>query len=456
MSKIVVIGANHAGTACVNTILGSYGADNEVVVFDQNSNISFLGCGIALWVGQQIDGSEGLFYSDKAQLEAAGATVHMRTAVESVDFDAKEVHVVADGVARTESYDKLILATGSSPIVPSIAGLELVEGTREFRATLDNVQFIKLYQNAAEMVDKLQDESIRRIAVIGAGYIGVELAEAFERLGREVTLIDVAQVPLEGYYDPDFGERMRQTLAEHGIRLALGQRAVAVEGDGRVERLVTDKETFDVDMVVVSTGFRPNNELGRESLELFDNGAYLVDLHQRTSREDVYAIGDCATVHDNAADASSYIALATNAVRSGVVAAHNACGTALESAGVQGSNGVCIYDLKMVSTGLTSAEAREAGYDPVVTEFTDLQRPEFMQIPNHPVTIKIVFDRTSRVLLGCQMASQEDISMMIHTFSLAIQEKLTIDKLALLDIFFLPHFNKPYNYVTMAALTAPK
>ena len=100
MSKIVVIGANHAGTACVNTILGSYGADNEVVVFDQNSNISFLGCGIALWVGQQIDGSEGLFYSDKAQLEAAGATVHMRTAVESVDFDAKEVHVVADGVAH--------------------------------------------------------------------------------------------------------------------------------------------------------------------------------------------------------------------------------------------------------------------------------------------------------------------------------------------------------------------
>ena len=263
-------------------------------------------------------------------------------------------------------------------------------------------------------------------------------------------------MPLEGYYDPDFGERMSQTLTEHGIRLALGQKVVAVEGNGRVERLVTDRESFDVDMVVVSVGFRPNNELGRGELELFDNGAYLVDLHQRTSREDVYAIGDCATVHDNAADAPNYIALATNAVRSGVVAAHNACGTAIESAGVQGSNGVCVYDLKMVSTGLTSAKAREFGYDPVVTEFTDLQRPEFMRTPNHPVSIKIIFDRTSRVILGCQIASQEDISMMIHVFSLAIQEKLTIDKLALLDIFFLPHFNKPYNYVTMAALTAPQ
>lgn len=455
MSKIVVIGANHAGTACVNTILANYGADNEVVVFDQNSNISFLGCGIALWIGQQIAGSEGLFYSDKEQLEAAGATVHMRTVVESIDYGAKEVHVLQDGVRRTESYDRLILATGSSPIVPPIAGAELVEGTREFKASLDNVQYIKLYQNATEVIDKLQDDSIRRVAVVGAGYIGVELAEAFQRLGREVTLVDIAREPLEGYYDPEFGDMMSRTLADHGIRLALGRNVMAVEGRGRVERLVTDLDSFDVDMVVVAVGFRPNTELGAGVLEPFDNGAFLVDRNQRTSQPDVYAIGDCATVHDNAAGAPNYIALATNAVRSGVVAAHNACGTGIESAGVQGSNGVRVYDLNMVSTGLTTAKAREFGYDPVATEFTDNQRPEFMLTDNHPVTIKIIFDRTSRVILGCQIASKEDVSMMIHTFSLAIQEKVTIDKLALLDIFFLPHFNKPYNYVTMAALSAP-
>ncbi len=456
MSKIVVIGANHAGTACLNTLLANYGADNEVVVFDQNSNISFLGCGVALWIGGQIAGSEGLFYSSKEQLEAAGATVHMETPVESIDFDAKQVHVVQNGQRRTESYDKLILATGSAPIVPRISGVELVPGTREFKATLDNVQFIKLFQNAAEVIDKLKDESIRRIAVIGAGYTGVELAEAFQRLGREVTLIDVASTPLEGYYDPEFGEMMSQNLAEHGIRLALGQNVLAVSGGQRVERVVTDRESIDVDMVVISVGFRPNTDLGKDALELFGNGAYLVDRNQRTSREDVYAIGDCATVYDNAAGVPNYIALATNAVRSGVVAAHNAGGTPIGSAGVQGSNGVCVYDLKMVSTGLTTAKAREFGYDPVTTEFTDLQRPEFMEVDNHPVSIKIIFDRNSRVILGCQIASKEDVSMMIHMFSLAIQERVTIDKLALLDIFFLPHFNKPYNYVTMAALSAPR
>ena len=456
MSKIVLIGANHAGTAFLNTVLANYGADNEVVVFDQNSNISFLGCGIALWVGGQIAGSEGLFYSSKDQLEAAGATVHMETIVESIDFDAKQVHVVLDGQRRTENYDKLILATGSVPIIPHIDGVALVPGTREFKATLDNVQFVKLFQNAAEVIDKLKDNAIRRVAVIGAGYTGVELAEAFQRLGREVTLIDVAETPLEGYYDPEFGEMMSRNLADHGIRLALGQHVLAVSGQQRVERVVTDKETFDVDMVVISVGFRPNTDLGQDALELFDNGAYLVDRNQRTSREDVYAIGDCAVVHDNAAGAPNYIALATNAVRAGVVAAHNAAGTALESAGVQGSNGVCVYDLKMVSTGLTTAKAREFGYDPVATEFTDLQRPEFMEVDNHPVSIKIIFDRASRVILGCQIASHEDVSMMIHMFSLAIQERLTIDKLALLDIFFLPHFNKPYNYVTMAALSAPR
>lgn len=456
MSKIVVVGANHAGTACINTILANYGQDNEVVVFDQNSNISFLGCGIALWIGQQIAGSEGLFYSDKDQLEAAGARVHMNTVVESIDVEAKQVHVIKDGAPHVENYDKLILATGSSPVIPRINGIELVPGTRQYETTLENLQFIKLFQNATDIIDRLQDESIRRVAVIGAGYTGVELAEAFQRLGRQVTLIDIAATPLEGYYDPDFGQMMSHNLAEHGIELALGHHVLAIEGDKKVERVVTDKGSFDVDMVVVSVGFSPNTELGRGVLDLYDNGAYLVDRHQRTSHQDVYAIGDCATVYDNAADAPNYIALATNAVRSGVVAAHNACGTDLASAGVQGSNGVCIYDLKMVSTGLTVAKAKERGYDPVVTEFTDLQKPEFMEVDNHPVSIKIIFDRSSRVILGCQIASKEDISMMIHMFSLAIQEKVTIDKLALLDIFFLPHFNKPYNYVTMAALSAPQ
>lgn len=457
MSKIVVIGANHAGTACINTMLDNFGNENEVVVFDQNSNISFLGCGMALWIGKQIDGPEGLFYSDKEKLEAKGAKVYMGSPVLSVDYDKKEVTALVNGQEHLESYDKLIFATGSQPIIPPIKGVEIVEGNREFKATLENVQFVKLYQNSAEVIEKLKNnKGINRVAVVGAGYIGVELAEAFERLGKEVILIDVADTCLAGYYDRELSDLMSKNLADHGIKLAYGQTVQAVEGEGKVERIVTDKETFDVDMVIMAVGFRPNTALGAGKIELFRNGAFLVDKKQETSIPGVYAVGDCATIYDNALDEMSYIALASNAVRSGIVGAYNATGYELEGIGVQGSNGINIYDLKMVSTGLTLEKAKSAGYNAVETGFNDLQKPEFIKHDNHEVAIRIVFDKDTRVILGAQMASHEDISMGIHLFSLAIQEKVTIDKLALTDIFFLPHFNKPYNYITMAALTAEK
>ena len=457
MSKIVVIGANHAGTACINTMLDNFGNENEIVVFDQNSNISFLGCGMALWIGKQIDGPEGLFYSDKEKLEAKGAKVYMESPVLSVDYDKKEVTALVNGQKHVESYEKLIFATGSQPIIPTIKGIEIVEGNREFKATMENVQFVKLYQNSAEVIEKLKNnEGINRVAVVGAGYIGVELAEAFERLGKEVTLIDVADTCLAGYYDRELSDLMSKNLADHGIKLAYGQTVQAVEGEGKVERIVTDKETFDVDMVIMAVGFRPNTALGAGKIKLFHNGAFLVDKKQETSIPGVYAVGDCATIYDNALDDMSYIALASNAVRSGIVGAYNATGHELEGIGVQGSNGINIYDLKMVSTGLTLEKAKAAGYNAVETGFNDLQKPEFIKHDNYEVAIRIVFDKDTRVILGAQMASHEDISMGIHLFSLAIQEKVTIDKLALTDIFFLPHFNKPYNYITMAALTAEK
>ncbi|MGT2947836.1 H2O-forming NADH oxidase [Streptococcus devriesei] len=456
MSKIVVVGANHAGTSSVNTILDNYGSENEVVVFDQNSNISFLGCGMALWIGKQISGPQGLFYADKEMLESKGAKVYMESPVTAIDYDAKTVTALVNGKEHVENYDKLILATGSIPILPPIEGAAIKEDSREFVATLENLQFVKLYQNAEDVINKLQDKSknLNRVAVVGAGYIGVELAEAFKRLGKEVTLIDVVDTCLAGYYDRDLSDMMRQNLEDHGIELAFGETVKAIEGEGKVERIVTDKASRDVDMVILAVGFRPNTALGNGKLETFRNGAFLVNKKQETSLPDVYAVGDCATVYDNAINDTNYIALASNALRSGIVAGHNAAGHELESLGVQGSNGISIFGLNMVSTGLTAEKAKRFGYNPEVTEFTDSQKATFIEHDNYPVTLKIVYDKDSRLILGAQMASKEDMSMGIHMFSLAIQEKVTIDRLALLDFFFLPHFNQPYNYITKAALNA--
>lgn len=443
MSKIIVVGANHAGTSALNTILDNY-KNNEVVAFDANSNISFLGCGMALWIGEQISGPEGLFYSNKEKLEAKGAKIHMETPVERIDFENKVVYAKSyDGTSYEESYDKLILATGSVPIIPNVEGVDLL-----------NVEQVKLYQNAETVINKLKDESIQDVVVVGAGYIGVELAEAFKRKGKNVTLVDIVDTCLGGYYDTDFTNEMRDTLANNGVKLAFGETVKKLTGNGKVEKVITDKGEHKADMVIMAVGFRPNTKITGDSLELFRNGAFLVDLHQETSIKDVYAVGDCATIYDNSIQDTNYIALASNAVRTAIVAAHNACGNPIESAGVQGSNGISIWGHNMVSTGITLAKAIKLGYDAECTDYEDYQKPLFIEEKNEKVKIRIVYDKNIRVILGAQMSSKYDISMAIHMFSLAIQEKVTMDKLSLLDLFFLPHFNQPYNYVTMAALTA--
>ena len=443
MSKVIVIGANHAGTAAVNTML-SQNPKPEVLVFDRNSNISFLGCGMALWIGNQIRTSDGLFYSNKALLEEKGAKVYMEADVTEVDFDKKSIAVtLQNGDRINESYDKLIIATGSWPIIPEVPGVEL-----------QNVQLVKLFQNAEEVIEKLKNPEIQRISVIGAGYIGVELAEAFQLHGKQVDLIDVMPRCLSSYYDESFSTAMDEVLRSHGIRLHYGEKLLEIQGDQKVENVVTDKGRYPSDMVILCVGFRPNTQLGAGKLEQFRNGAYLVNKRQETSVKDVYAIGDCATVYNNAIDTSDYIALATNAVRSGLVAAYNICGIDVESIGVQGSNGICIYDYKMVSTGISVQRATLMGMDVAFVDYEDLQKPEFIETENPKVKLRIVYDKKSRAVIGAQMASSYDMSMGIHMFSLAIQEKVTIDRLKLLDIFFLPHFNKPYNYLTMAALSA--
>ena len=222
----------------------------------------------------------------------------------------------------------------------------------------------------------------------------------------------------------------------------------------RVQTVVTDQARYQADMVVFGIGFKPNTGLGQGRLKLFKNGAYLVDRRQETSVAGVYAIGDCATVYNNAIQATDYIALATNAVRSGIIAAHNACGRTLESVGVQGSNGISIWGLHMLCTGISLKRAQKMGYAAASSDYEDWQKAEFMENGNNKVKIRIVYDKETRIILGAQMCSDYDISMGIHLFSMAIEEQVTIDKLKLFDLFFLPHFNKPYNYITMAALAA--
>lgn len=443
MTKTVIIGANHGGIATANTLLDRY--DNqEVVLIDRNVNLSYLSCGTALWVGRQIDSVDGLFYTNKEAFLEKGATVHMETSVETVDFAKKEVHCIRkDGTVFHETYDKLVIATGSMPISPNVPGREL-----------ENIHFMKKFQDGQTIDGKLMNDANQTVAVIGAGYIGVEMAEAAKRRGKQVLLFDAATRSLPSYYDKWFTDDMDRNLADHGIELHLGELVKEYQGTTKVEKIVTEAGSYDVDIVINAIGFLPNSPIGGDEIERFTNGAYLVDRHQQTSLPDVYAVGDCATIHSNALDQTAYIALATNAVRTGIVAGENIGGTPVESPGVQGSNGICIFGYNMVSTGVSVEAAARFGLDVDYTDYEDTQKPVFMK-KNDTVKIRIVFDKQTRRLVGAQMGSTtSDISMAIHMFSLAIEQKMTIDQLKLLDLFFLPHFNQPYNYINKAAMAA--
>ncbi len=445
MEKIIVVGTNHAGTHSVLEIANKYKETHKVVTYDKNDNISFLGCGMALWIGGVISSPEGLFYATPESLKEAGADVYMEHEVTDVDFDKKSITItdLKTGKVFSDTYDKLILALGSWPILPKLPGHDL-----------ENIIYAKIYQNAQLAIEKIKDQSIKKVCVVGAGYIGVELVEAFVENGKEVTLINDFEV-LNRYYDPEFQKEMHDNLANKGVKMVIGSRVTEFLGkDGKVCGVVTDKnETYDTDLVLLSIGFSPSTQFLKGKVDMLPNGAIVTDNNMRTSVKDVFAVGDCATVYSNAFENTAHIALATNAVRTGIVAGHNACGTDISMLGVQGSNAIKIFGLTLCSTGLTEGEAKKAGFNVNSVTVCEDILPGFMP-ENEKVTLKVVWDKDSRRIIGAQMMSRENITLALHFFSLAVQEKYSIDKLALTDLFFLPHFNQPHNFITKAGLLA--
>ena len=447
MAKVVVVGVNHAGTSAIRTLLAQ-NSEHEVVAFDRNDNISFLGCGIALSVSGVVQNVNDLFYSDCDELEKLGAEVHMHTEVTRIDTAAKSVTArdIRTDEEMVVSYDKLIYAAGSWPIDFNVEN-----------SGLDNIYVCKLFQHAATLIEKANEPGIESVAVIGAGYIGIELAEAYHLKGKKVTLVDLQDRVVPAYFDPEFTERLQADIRRSGINLQLGTRVTGyTPGDkGQVKQIVTDHGTFDADLVIQCVGFKPNTEL-LETAEKVPNGALVVDSRMQTSIPDVYAIGDTVAMYHAATKSHRHVALATNAVKGGVVAASQINGVdSVQVPSIVGTNAICVFDNMLASTGLSEAAARAEGMDVLSSYYVDNDRPEFMNEVEE-VGVKLVYERESLRLVGAQIGSygKTPHTECIFYLSLAIQKGLTLTELAMTDVYFLPHFNKPFNFVISAILQA--
>lgn len=439
--KVIVVGCTHAGTSAVVNLKVLH-PDAEVVIYENNDNISFLSCGIALSVGEIVKEPEKLFYNSPQNLEKSGIKTRMKHDVLDIDFDNKKLKVknLDTNEEFEDSYDKLILTLGSWPIIPKLEGIDL-----------ENILLCKNYDHA-KIIDEKKD-SASNVVIIGAGYIGVELAEAFERLNKKVTLIDAENRIMSKYLDKEFSDIAEKEFTDRGIKLVLGEKVVKFNGNnGKVEKVITDKGEYEGDLVILCIGFRPNTKLIEGKLDTLKNGAIIIDDYMRTSREDVYAAGDCCMVRYNPARDNRYIPLATNAIRMGMLIARNIEKPSLKYMGTQGTSGIKIYDVCIASTGLTEASVK-ATTNLEVDSVTihENNRPEFMPT-FHDVMVKLVFKKESKRIVGGQIASKIDMTEHMNTLSVVIQNNMTIDELAMTDFFFQPHFNKPWGILNSVAL----
>ncbi|EZP59072.1 FAD-dependent oxidoreductase [Exiguobacterium sp. RIT341] len=439
--KVAVIGCTHAGTAAVKELASQQ--DVEITVYERNDNVSFLSCGIALHVGGVVKHAESLFYSSPSELAELGAEMRLKHDVLEIDSERQTIIAknLMTGEVVHDTYDKLIMTTGSWPIIPMLPGIEL-----------NQIELCKNYHHAQTIIEKASDAE--RITVVGAGYIGAELVEAFEAYGKDVTFIDSADRILNKYLDRSFTDVIERELTDRGIRLELGQTVQSFKGEnGAVTHVVTDKGTFETDLVILCVGFRPSTELLKGQVDMLPNGAIIVDDYMRTSNPNIFAAGDSCAVYYNPARTHAYIPLATNAVRMGTLIGKNLLAPKIRYQGTQGTSGLRLYDLNIASTGLTEEAAPLFGLEVSSTTVTDAYRPEFMPTAED-VQLKLVFETATHRVVGAQIISKVDLTQAMNTLSVAIQNDMTLEELAFVDFFFQPHYNKPWNLLNQAALQA--
>ncbi|AYE38351.1 NADH oxidase [Companilactobacillus zhachilii] len=441
--KVVVIGCTQAGIAAIRQILKDY-PQSQVTVYERQNSISYLSCATYLHIEGTVKTLSDAMYAEPEDFVRQGVNLKLKHDVIQIDHQ-KHSLVIQDLITRemeTATYDKLIVTTGSLTAIPTISGVESPK-----------VLLCKTYDQARDLCANTIDE--HRIAVIGGGYVGVELAESYIKSGHEVWLIHNQPNLLEKYVEPIIAKTVEATLIKKGVHLITGAHAnefVDTKDDGLLIK-TSQGDSYQVDMAVVSAGIIPQTDLLRGQVKMQANGAIIVDPYMHTSDPDILAAGDDAVVHFNPTDSCRYSPLASHAVRQGMLAGINVFERKVRSIGTQATTGIQIFDQTVATTGLTLKDAKTTTYNARSVVYEGPYRPEFMP-DAFKVTVVLIYDHNSRKILGAQLISQHDVAQSANIVSSLIQNGGTIDQLALLDMLFSPNFNNPFDYLNLAAQKA--
>ncbi|WP_277631286.1 FAD-dependent oxidoreductase [Atopococcus tabaci] len=438
--KVVVVGTSHAGYEAIETILKDH-PDVDLHLYERGSTASFLSCGIHSYLEGISTSTDQLHYATEASYKEQNVNVHMNSDVVGIDPDNKTITVKNENGTTEESYDKLIITPGAKPVELPIPGTDL-----------DHVFYVR-GRDWAEKIKARMNES-KKAVVVGGGYIGIEVAEAFAKHGIETTVVDALDRVLNTYLDKEFTDVLEAHMEEKGLAVRTGEMVKEIIGEnGAVAKVVTDKGEYEVDTVVMATGVKPNTKWLQGIVDLNEDGTVVVDEYMETSQKDIFAAGDATHVPFAPNGGEKLIALASNARRQGAVAAKNIVEKTLKMPAVSGTSGLSLFDYKFASTGVKDIDADSIGAE-VESKFVEERvRPKFMG-DNDTVLMKIHFEKDSHRIVGAQLMSTEDVTAAVNTLSLAISAGWTLEQLALQDFFFQPGFNRPWNYLNVLAQEA--
>jgi NADPH-dependent 2,4-dienoyl-CoA reductase/sulfur reductase-like enzyme len=414
----------------------------DIVAFERGSRTSYAACGLPYLIGGLVESPDDLVARTPQEHRASGIDIRVRHEVIAIDTQASTV-TVRDLDTEQDSvthYDDLLIATGASGITPPWPNID-AEGVLQLRTIDDAAQIERAIVGGA-----------KRAVVVGAGYIGLEVAEGLLARGLAVTVIEKLDAPMGAVLDADMAAAVADAMRSAGVDLRLGTAVTGfTKSDGRVTAVETEAGAVEADLVVIGLGVRANVDLARDAgIGVGEAGGIVVDDHLRTSVSHVWAAGDCVESHHRITGRSMVIALGTHANKQGRVAGTNIAGGEASFDGVLGTAITKFQLLEIGRTGLTEREAAAAGLDAFAVTTKATSRAGYYP-GAQPMHIKIVAERHTGRLLGAQIVGGEDAGKRIDVLATALWNGITVQEVGGMDLSYAPPFSPVWDPVLLAA-----
>jgi len=448
--RLVVIGGDAAGMSAASQARRRRGPDDlEIVAFERGGYTSYSACGIPYWIGDVVDGPDALIArTPEVFRDKYGIDVRLHSEVTAIDLDRREVEVRDHGKAETyrHGFDQLVVATGAVPLRPPVPGID-AGGVFGVQVLDDGVA-----------VRRAIDDGAKRAVVVGAGYIGIEMAEAMVEHGLDVTVVTREEQPM-ATLDPDMGRLVRDAMADLGIAVRTGELVQGIETsrDGTVEAVTTDGGTYPADIVVLGTGVRPNTDLARDAgIALGRSGGICVDLRMRAGGDGVdgvWAGGDCVESYDLVSRRPVHVPLGTHANKQGRVIGINIGGGYATFPGVVRTAVSKVCSLEIARTGMLEADCVAAGLRFVTAIVESTTRAGYYP-GAAPITVKLIAEVRSGRLLGAQIVGREGAAKRIDTLAVALWNEMNVEEMTSLDLSYAPPFSPVWDPVLIAARKA--